>query len=145
MSTPLAITVFQPDSLGAKQCSTIMHGLYTVQLLTTSFLLTLFVHTSPLVLMAYKLIFCLSYNRVRLRGIKHLVFYGLPQHPQFYSEMCNMLHDVKRKSKGDNQTCTVLYTKFDVQKLAEVVGTDRAGQMINSQKSTHMFVTGENG
>lgn len=82
---------------------------------------------------------------MRLRGIKHLVFYGLPQYPHFYSEMCNMLHDVKSKTKGDNQSCTVLYSKFDVQRLAEIVGSDRAGQMINSHKSVHMFVTGENG
>lgn len=39
----------------------------------------------------------------------------------------------------------VLYTKFDVQRLAEIVGTERAGHMINSKKSVHMFVTGENG
>ncbi|XP_045187130.2 U3 small nucleolar RNA-associated protein 25 homolog [Mercenaria mercenaria] len=85
------------------------------------------------------------YKRVRLRGIRHIVFYGLPQYPNLYSEMCNMLHDAKSKHRVDNQTCTVIYAKFDAQKLAEVVGTERAGKMIHSQKSVHMFVTGENG
>ncbi|XP_060594439.1 U3 small nucleolar RNA-associated protein 25 homolog [Ruditapes philippinarum] len=85
------------------------------------------------------------YKRVKLRGIRHIVFYGLPQYPILYSEMCNMLHDAKSKHRVDNQTCTVIYSKYDAQKLAEIVGTERAGQMVHSQKSVHMFVTGENG
>lgn len=90
--------------------------------------------------------FCqLSDYRVVLRGIRHIIFYGLPQYPHLYSEMCNMLNDVKSKVTVDNQTCTVMYSKFDALRLAEVVGTDRAKQMVHSEKSVHMFVTGENG
>ncbi|KAL4239096.1 hypothetical protein ACF0H5_003799 [Mactra antiquata] len=83
------------------------------------------------------------YKRYVLRGIRHLVFYSLPQYPHFYSDMCNMLNDVKSKYRQQNQTCTVLYSKFDALRLAEVVGTDRAKQMIYSEKSVHMFVTGD--
>ena len=81
--------------------------------------------------------------RIRLRGIQQLVFYGLPQYPHFYSELCNMLQDMKSSSL--EQTCTVLYSKYEVLRLAEIVGTDRAGQMVHSGKNVHMFVTGENG
>lgn len=80
-----------------------------------------------------------------MRGIEQLVFYGLPQYPHFYSELCNMLYDVKTSSRAIDQTCTVLYSKYEVLRLAEIVGTDRAGQIVNSGKSVHMFVTGENG
>ena len=56
-----------------------------------------------------------------------------------------MLHDVKKYSTVTEQTCTVLYSKYEVLRLAEIVGTDRAGQMVKSGKSVHMFVTGEDG
>jgi U3 small nucleolar RNA-associated protein 25 len=42
-----------------------------------------------------------------------------------------------------NKTVTVLYSKYDVQRLAAVVGTDRAARMINSERNVHMFMTGE--
>lgn len=41
-------------------------------------------------------------------------------------------------------TCTVLYSKYDAQKLAAVVGIDRTAQMLQSKKNVHLFVTGEN-
>jgi len=31
------------------------------------------------------------YHRFKLRGIQHLVFYGLPQIPEFYSELVNLM------------------------------------------------------
>ncbi|XP_069116871.1 U3 small nucleolar RNA-associated protein 25 homolog [Argopecten irradians] len=79
------------------------------------------------------------FKRFKLRGIRHLVFYELPTFPHYYSELCNMIQDSK-----DTCTCTTLYTQYDAQKLAEVVGTNRTAIMINSNKTTHMFVTGEN-
>ncbi|XP_052270785.1 U3 small nucleolar RNA-associated protein 25 homolog [Dreissena polymorpha] len=84
------------------------------------------------------------YKRVRVRGIRHLIFYSLPQYPHLYSEVCNMMQDSKVKA-GADYSCTVLYSKFDAQRLAEIVGTERAGVMLTSQKSVHMFVSGENG
>lgn len=40
-------------------------------------------------------------------------------------------------------TCTVLYSKYDAQRLAAVVGVERAAQMLRSEKSVHLFITGE--
>lgn len=40
-------------------------------------------------------------------------------------------------------TRTVLYSKYDAQKLAAVVGIERAAQMLQSKKNVHLFVTGE--
>ena len=81
--------------------------------------------------------------RYKIRGVKHLIFYELPLYPDFYSEMCNMLQDPKKNVEAENLTCHVIYCRFDAQRLAPVVGTSRAAHMINSNKSTHMFVTGE--
>lgn len=40
-------------------------------------------------------------------------------------------------------TCTVLYSKYDAQRLAAVVGVERAAQMLQSKKNVHLFITGE--
>lgn len=48
---------------------------------------------------------------MRVRGVKHLVFYELPQYAHFYSELCNMLMGVQQGSV-DNLTCHVLYAKW---------------------------------
>ncbi|XP_029449151.1 digestive organ expansion factor homolog [Rhinatrema bivittatum] len=83
------------------------------------------------------------YKRYTLKGIRNLIFYELPTYPHFYSEVCNMM---KATSRGEEATwtCTVLYSKYDAQRLAAVVGTDRAAQMLQSKKNVHLFVTGEN-
>ncbi|CAH1262114.1 DIEXF [Branchiostoma lanceolatum] len=84
------------------------------------------------------------FRRYRIKGIRSLVFYELPLFPHFYSELCNMLETGGEEGVSD-RTCTVMYTKYDAQRLAAVVGASRCGHMITSSKSVHMFVTGEQG
>ncbi|NXE36092.1 DIEXF factor, partial [Ptilorrhoa leucosticta] len=83
------------------------------------------------------------YKRYTIKGIRNLIFYELPTYSHFYSEICNML---KATDSGVDATwtCTVLYSKYDAQKLAAVVGIDRTAQMLQSKKNVHLFVTGEN-
>ncbi|KAJ7341120.1 hypothetical protein JRQ81_004874 [Phrynocephalus forsythii] len=82
------------------------------------------------------------YKRYSIRGIRNLIFYELPTYPHFYSEVCNMM----KLAGGEEEatlTCTVFYSKYDAQKLAAVVGVERAAQMLQSSKNVHLFVTGE--
>ncbi|XP_044140799.1 LOW QUALITY PROTEIN: U3 small nucleolar RNA-associated protein 25 homolog [Bufo gargarizans] len=83
------------------------------------------------------------YKRYTLKGIRNLIFYELPTYPHFYSEVCNMM---KAWNRGEEATwtCTVLYSKYDAQRLAAVVGAERTAQMLQSKKNVHLFVTGEN-
>ncbi|KAJ6666953.1 hypothetical protein lerEdw1_018955 [Lerista edwardsae] len=78
------------------------------------------------------------YKRYSIRGIKNLIFYELPTYPHFYSEVCNMM---KLAASGEEATltCTVLYSKYDAQKLAAVVGVERAAQMLHSSKKCAPF------
>ncbi|XP_078671933.1 U3 small nucleolar RNA-associated protein 25 homolog [Branchiostoma floridae x Branchiostoma belcheri] len=85
------------------------------------------------------------FRRYRIKGIRSLVFYELPLFPHFYSELCNMLEPGGGEGGAADRTCTVLYTKYDAQRLAAVVGAGRCGHMVTSSKSVHMFVTGEQG
>ncbi|XP_043818587.1 U3 small nucleolar RNA-associated protein 25 homolog [Dromiciops gliroides] len=82
------------------------------------------------------------YKRYTIKGIRNLIFYELPTYPHFYSEVCNML---KATGGGEEATwtCTVLYSKYDAQRLAAVVGVERAAQMLQSRKNVHLFITGE--
>ncbi|XP_059994889.1 LOW QUALITY PROTEIN: U3 small nucleolar RNA-associated protein 25 homolog [Lagenorhynchus albirostris] len=82
------------------------------------------------------------YKRYTIKGIRNLIFYELPTYPHFYSEVCNMLQATTRGEEAA-WTCTVLYSKYDAQRLAAVVGVERAAQMLQSKKNAHLFITGE--
>ena len=58
----------------------------------------------------------------------------------FFLQSTNQNQDAGNES---NMTVTVLYSKYDVQQLAAIVGTDRAARMVSSERNVHMFVTGE--
>ena len=45
---------------------------------------------------------------------------------------------------AENLTCTVIYSRYEAHQLADIVGRQRASHMLQSQKTTHMFVTGDN-
>ncbi|XP_038075250.1 digestive organ expansion factor homolog [Patiria miniata] len=79
------------------------------------------------------------FRRYKIKGIHNLIFYQLPSHPQFYSELCNILQ-AQHGTTEDN--CSILYTRYDAQKLAAVVGSNRCGHMLSSDKDVHLLVTG---
>jgi U3 small nucleolar RNA-associated protein 25 len=58
----------------------------------------------------------------------------------FFFQATNQNQDAGNES---NMTVTVLYSKYDVQQLAAIVGMDRAARMVSSERNVHMFVTGE--
>ncbi|XP_077394844.1 U3 small nucleolar RNA-associated protein 25 homolog [Festucalex cinctus] len=81
------------------------------------------------------------YKRYTIKGIQNLIFYGLPSFPHFYSEVCNML-TAGGQGEEASWTCTAMYSRFDAHKLAAITGAQRAGQMLHSNKSLHLFITG---
>ncbi len=86
------------------------------------------------------------FRRYQLRGVRQIVFYALPEHPQFYAEFVNMLNDGGAAASesgglsGAAATCVVLFSKFDALQLERVVGSVRAQKMLTADKHTHMFV-----
>ncbi|XP_076657128.1 U3 small nucleolar RNA-associated protein 25 homolog [Halictus rubicundus] len=86
------------------------------------------------------------FRRIRVKGIRHIIFYAPPTFPGFYSEMCNLMQEFNqnpRAGSDSNMTVTVLYCKYDIMQLSAIVGTERAHKMLGSEKSVHMLVTGE--
>ncbi|XP_043582999.1 U3 small nucleolar RNA-associated protein 25 homolog [Bombus pyrosoma] len=86
------------------------------------------------------------FRRIRVKGIRHIIFYAPPIFPQFYVEMCNLMQEANqnpRSGSGSNMTITVLYCKYDIMQLSAIVGAERASKMFGSEKSIHMLMTGE--
>ncbi len=77
---------------------------------------------------------CHFYNRHRIRGIKDIYYYQLPEHNQYYAELANFIDDATMS------TINVVYTKRDVMRLERVVGTKRAKKMMGSAKTLTVFV-----
>ncbi|KAJ3896208.1 digestive organ expansion factor [Lentinula edodes] len=71
------------------------------------------------------------YKRYKLRGIRNLVFYGPPDHPQFYSEYLSypFLDD---GVESLDVTCRVLYSKYDWFRLERIAGTEEAIELTKS-------------
>ncbi|XP_076043396.1 U3 small nucleolar RNA-associated protein 25 homolog isoform X1 [Oratosquilla oratoria] len=87
------------------------------------------------------------YRRYRIKGIRHIIFYDLPNYPHFFSELCNLMMEGnqnprQRQKQVGSKTVLVLYQKPDVTKLIGVVGSKRATEMIKSDKSVHACATG---
>ena len=77
------------------------------------------------------------FNRYRLRGVRHLIFSGVPEHGRFYSELVNCLEEA---SESHNTSVLVLFCKFEAHAVQRIVGTERAGRMLaQDAKSTFMF------
>ncbi|XP_046832461.1 U3 small nucleolar RNA-associated protein 25 homolog [Vespa crabro] len=86
------------------------------------------------------------FRRIRVKGIRHIIFYALPTIPHFYSEICNLMQEANQNPKAgleSNMTVTSIYCKYDVFALAGIVGTEKASKMIASEKSVHMLITSE--
>ena len=51
-----------------------------------------------------------------------------------------MMADPKDPTSHKHLSCTALYTKYDVERLVDVTGRERAAEMIKSSRDTHMIV-----
>ncbi|KXJ22256.1 Digestive organ expansion factor [Exaiptasia diaphana] len=76
----------------------------------------------------------------RIKGIKNIIFYGLPHYAHFYPEILNFLDSGHQSTAV---TATALYTRYDNHRLADIVGSRRCTHMMSAKKHVHMFVAGE--
>jgi U3 small nucleolar RNA-associated protein 25 len=69
--------------------------------------------------------------RYKIRGIRNLIFYGPPDHPQFFSELLSfpLLDD---GVEAVDVTCRVLYSKYDFFRMERIVGTKEAVTMVSA-------------
>ena len=91
-------------------------------------------------MITHSIVVCCFFLRFKLRGIHHIVFYSLPNYPEFYPELVNLLEEA---SKVQGVTCTVLYSQYDALALCRIVGNRQAKAMITAQDSVYTLVTGD--
>lgn len=83
------------------------------------------------------------YFRYKIKGVKRVLFYGLPDNPVFWIEMLEMLAanatvDVEwtqsQRGKQGKGMVRALFSKWDVMKLERVVGTERVGRLVREEE-----------
>ena len=82
--------------------------------------------------------------RHKIKGVRHVIFFGLPEYAEFYPSIVNMLND--GLSEWDDEDVTrmplsslSLFTKYDAHQLERIVGASNANKMIKGDKSSYLF------
>ena len=87
------------------------------------------------------------FMRHHIKGAKHLIMFGLPEHAEFYPELLNMLswrpkHTEDEEYQLDISTpssCLNLFTKYEAHNLERIVGSKHSDRMIKGEKNTFLF------
>ena len=88
--------------------------------------------------------------RHAIKGVRHLVFLGVPEQAAFYSEHVNRLNEglpssLDETTNGEtvnaiqHTTCLTLFTKYDSYALERIVGSTNCSRMVKGEKSTYYF------
>ena len=75
------------------------------------------------------------HHRLKIRGVKHVVFYAPPDYPQFYNEILDSIDMSDTESSS-----TVLYSRNDQPALERIAGTARTQQQMASDKAIFLFI-----
>lgn len=87
------------------------------------------------------------FQRHAIKGVHHLIFLGLPEHPQFYADQVNLITKESSDnpasdigvSSGVATSCRALFTRFEGHALERIVGTANCRRILKSEKATFMF------
>jgi U3 small nucleolar RNA-associated protein 25 len=79
------------------------------------------------------------FYRHAIKGVRHLVFLGLPEHAIFYSEHLNRLNEGLQDSDGATASCLALFTKYEAMALERIVGKSNSARMLGGEKHTFLF------
>ena len=82
------------------------------------------------------------YFRRRIRGVREVHFYSLPDHAGFYAEMLGFLGDGDgtAASTANAPSATAVFSRLDALRLERVCGSARAKKMLAPEaNSTFIF------
>ncbi|KZP19811.1 digestive organ expansion factor [Athelia psychrophila] len=71
------------------------------------------------------------YKRYKIRGIRNIIFYGPPDHPQFYTELLSYPF-LDEGVQAEDVTCRMMYSKYDWFRLERIAGTEGATELVRS-------------
>ncbi|SPP73180.1 digestive organ expansion factor homolog [Drosophila guanche] len=84
------------------------------------------------------------FRRTRIKGIRNLIMYQPPNFPHFYSELINLMLESNQNPRdgfGDEMSVSILYTKYDLLSLSNVVGSENALKLTTGKKDSYLFST----
>ncbi|GAM87309.1 hypothetical protein ANO11243_053310 [Dothideomycetidae sp. 11243] len=72
------------------------------------------------------------FHRYRIKGVKRVVWYGLPDDDVFYKEVVEMIANTvdEGKAGATEVGCRAVFSKWDGMKLERIVGSSRVKQML---------------
>lgn len=76
--------------------------------------------------------------RHQIKGVRHVIFLGLPEHASFYSDMINLINDGLAEDSSHDASSLVLYTKYDAHALERIAGAKNCRKM-QGEKSSFVF------
>jgi len=82
------------------------------------------------------------FHRHAIKGVRHVIFLGLPECPDFYSDHVNRLLDgFEEEADADAPSASslALFTKYEAHALERIVGSSNCSRMIKGEKSTFLF------
>ncbi|WFD42371.1 rRNA-binding ribosome biosynthesis protein utp25 [Malassezia psittaci] len=83
------------------------------------------------------------YRRYTIRGARTVIFYGLPDHANYYPELINATLSQRAEDEEildpAEISVQVLYNKYDLLRLERVVGTKQARLMVTEARPTWRF------
>lgn len=68
-------------------------------------------------------------HRYRLRGVRNIIFYGAPEHGQFYSEFLTFPF-LDEGVEPSDVTVKLLYSKYDMMRIERIVGTNAVDALV---------------
>ena len=87
------------------------------------------------------------WDRIRIGGVGHVVFYQLPYYEEFYSDIINMMQSTTGKkvmvetevNHSSSASCMVMYSRFDAHRLERIVGTEYSKTLVGGLEQMHVF------
>ena len=85
------------------------------------------------------------FHRHAIRGVRHVIWYGLPSDPSVYHQVIDWCHDEEtqtRHSKAVPESSVLtLYTSYEALALERIVGHSHCSRMTKGNKKTFFFAT----
>ena len=85
------------------------------------------------------------FHRHAIKGFRHVIFFGPPEHAQFYHGHVNLLGGGLEASRDEDdvvqarESCLVLYTRYESHALERIVGSTNCSRMVKGKQSTFVL------